>query len=46
MDVCVKVVEGQLGPGSHVDVNLTTNTFAFVIDRRKAIGMYDGHTQK
>ena len=39
MDVCVSIVNGRLGPGSSVRVNLTTNTRAFVIDESEAMGM-------
>ena len=39
MDVCIKVAAGRLGPGSHLNINLTTNTIAFVVDEAEARGL-------
>ena len=38
MDVCTEIKNGQLGAGSHIDVNLTTNTLAISPDRFQAVG--------
>jgi hypothetical protein len=37
MSACATIIRGQLGAGSHVDVNITTNTDTIDVDARVAV---------